>query len=331
MRLAFAAAVATLALTAATDASAARSFKIVDQIDAPEGAWLFAGVDEAARRLYVGRSDGFLAVDLETRKTTQLPLDGKRVRGVVPVPGTGLVLGVTDKSNTATIIDGATGAVKAEVPVGRQPETASYDPSTGLVSVMAVSADVTLIDAKAGKAVGSIPVQGILESSVADGKGRVYVNLEDKDEVGVIDIPGRKQVASYKLPGCHEPTGIGYDDKTGLLISACKNKVAKLIDAKTGADRGTIEIAGGPDAVLVDSQRRLAYVPCSEGYLVVIDLAGKTPKKIASVVTAQGAHTGALDAKTGKVYVPVGRAPATDFGARAVPGFALLVVAADSK
>ncbi|MDB5367867.1 MAG: gluconolactonase [Rhodospirillales bacterium] len=330
MRIAAVAAASFVALLAtgafAADAKPGK-YTVVDQIDGPEGAWLFAGIDQDTRRLYIGRSDGFLAIDLDSKKTTQFPLDGKRVRGIASLPG-GLVLGVTDKNNTATIIDGATGTVKGEVPVGRQPETTSYDPSSGLAVVMAVSADVTLIDPKQLKAVGSIPVAGILESNVPDGKGKVFVNLEDKNQIAVIDIAARKQVGSYELPGCKEPTGIAYDSKSGLLISACHNRVAKVIDAATGADRGTIQIAGGPDAVLIDEARRVAYVPCSEGYLTVIDLSGKTPKRVAQVPTAQGAHTGAVDTKTGKVYIPVGRAPATDFGARAVPGFAVLVVAA---
>ncbi len=75
------------------------------------------------------------------------------MRGVVPLPG-GLVLGVTDKDNSARVIDGKTGEVKATIPVGRQPETTSYDPSTGLAVVMAVSAEATLIDAKELKAGG---------------------------------------------------------------------------------------------------------------------------------------------------------------------------------
>jgi hypothetical protein len=111
-----------------------------------------------------------------------------------------------------------------------------------------------------------------------------------------------------------------------MLISACSNKVAKAIDAASGADLGTLEIAGGPDAVLIDSVRRVAFIPCSEGRMAVISLAGAKPVLSESIVTAQGAQTGALDPTSGRVYIPVGRAPATDFGGRAVPGFAVLIV-----
>jgi hypothetical protein len=330
MRIAAVAAASLVAMVAtgafAADAKPGK-YAIVDQIDAPSGAWWFASVDQETNRLYVGRSDGFLAIDLASKKTEQFTLEGKRVLGVTTLPG-GLVLGVTDKSATATIIDGKTGAVKWTVPVGRQPETTSYDPSTGLAIVMSVSAEATLIDPKEGKAVGSVAVAGILEGNVPDGKGKVFVNLENSNEIAVLDVAQKKQIGTYKLPGCKEPTGLAYDSKTNLLISACHNKVAKAIDATTGADKGTFKIGGGPDAVMLDEARRVAYVPCSEGYLSVIDLSGKTPKVVQQLPTAAGAGKGAVDPKTGKVYIPVGRAPATDFGGRAVPGFAVLVVAA---
>ena len=166
----------------------------------------------------------------------------------------------------------------------------------------------------------------LLESGAADGKGRLFINLEDKGAIAVIDLTARKVVGTYALRGCESPTGLGYDTKARLLISACSNQVAKVIDSMSGADRGTLRIPSGPDAVLVDTERRMAFIPCSEGRLAVISLAGPRPEWIESIPTALGAQTGAVDPATGRVYLPVGRSPATDFGARAVPGFAVLVV-----
>lgn len=318
------------AVTATVDtamaAGAGSHYAVTGQIDAPEGAWTFASIDPAKRRLYVGRSDGILTVDLEAQKATALTQGGRRVQMIVPVPGNDLVVGTKDQTNTAVLLDGSTGAVLGEIATGRRPETAAFDPATGLVAVMAGSAEVTLIDPNSKSAVGSIPVAGILESAVADGQGRLYINLEDKNSIAVVDLRGRKMVGTYALPGCEEPTGLGYDPKTNLLLSACSNKVAKAIDAATGADRATISIGGGPDAVIVDSERRMAFIPCSEGHLAAISLAGEKPRLIESVVTAQGTNTGALDPRTGRVYLPVGRSAATAFGGRAVPGFAVLVV-----
>ena len=319
-----------IALLAAADAqpplAAAGHFTVTEQIDAPEGAWTFASIDGAGRKMYIGRSSGILAVDLETHRYKTLDTAGKRVQMIIPVPGSNLIVGTEDTTNSAVILDTSTGAVVGQVSTGRRPETAAFDPFTGVVAVMAGSAEVTLIDPKSRTATGTIPVDGILESGVADGKGRLFINMENKHAIAVVDLTSRKMTGSYPLGDCDDPTGLGYDTKLNLLITACGNHVAKAIDAATGADLGTIEIASGPDAVLVDGERRLAFIPCSEGRLAVISLAGSKPVLAESVVTAQGAATGAVDPASGRVYLPVGRAPETDFGGRAVPGFAVLIV-----
>ncbi len=313
-------------LGAKSVSAAGEHYAVTQQIEAPQGAWTFASIDNLRHQLYVGRSSGILAFDLRSHKSKTLDGNGKRVQMVVPVPGSSVVVGTQDTTNSAVLIDTGDGSVAAQISAGRRPETAAFDPSTGLVAVMGGSAEITLIDAKARSTVGSIPVEGILESGVADGRGHLFINLEDKHAIAVIDLRARKMTGAYALNDCKEPTGLGYDAKLNILISSCSNNVAKAIDAASGADLGSIKIAGGPDAVLVDSERRVAFVPCSEGRLAVISLAGAKPVLSETVVTAQGARTGAIDPGTGKLYIPVGRAPETDFGGRAIPGFAILVV-----
>lgn len=314
------------ALGAQSVFAASEHYAVTQQIEAPEGAWTFASIDNTKHQMYVGRSSGILAFDLQSHKSKTLDGNGKRVQMVVPVPGSSVVVGTQDTTNSAVIVDISNGSVTAQIPAGRRPETAAFDPSTGLVAVMGGSAEVTLIDAKTKTAVASIPVEGILESGATDGKGHLFINLEDKHAIAVIDLQAKKMTATYPMTDCKEPTGLGYDAKLNVLISACSNHVAKAIDASSGADLGSIKIAGGPDAVLVDGERRVAFIPCSEGRLAVINLAGTKPTLSETVVTAQGAKSGAIDPTTGKLYIPVGRAPETDFGGRAIPGFAILVV-----
>ncbi len=310
-----------------TPALAAGKLAVVDQIDGPPGAWTFASIDPASRRLYVGRTDGLLAVDLENRKVTPLPLGGRRVQMVAPVPGSDLVVATLDDSNSAVLMNGRTGAVVKELPAGRGPEIATFDPASGLVAVMAASEELILIDPARKTVAGRIPMGALLESGAADGHGRLYVNLEDKHAIGVVDMSARKLIESWPLGDCDDPTGLGYDPQRHWLISACGGShVAKVVSAETGAVVATLPIGIEPDAVMVDVKRRLAFVPCSEGHLTVISLRSAQPKIVASVVTAQGATTGALDPRTGRVYLPVGRAPSTNFGGRAIPGFAVLVV-----
>jgi hypothetical protein len=194
----------------------------------------------------------------------------------------------------------------ASIPAAKDTDSAAYDPSSGLVVVIGGdSGEITLVDPKAGKAVGSIVLGGALEFAVPDGKGKVFINAEDKNQIDVVDIAARKLVVSYPMPGCQGPTGLALvpGDR---LISVCRNGVAKIVDARTGAELASLAIGIGPDAVFADTGRKLAYIPSGRaGTLAVIALDGPANNTVIDTVpTAVGARTGTVDPKTGSVYLP---------------------------
>jgi DNA-binding beta-propeller fold protein YncE len=240
------------------------------------------------------------------------------------------MLSTNGDNNTATLFDRNSGSVRATIPTGKEPDAAQYDESTGMLFVMnGDSEDITFIDLRKAAAVASVPVGGKPEAAATDGKGRLYVNIEDKAEIAVIDIASRRLVAHYKLPRCEEPTGLAYDAASHSLISACHNHVAKVIDAGTGADRGTVAIGQGADGSIFDAQRRLAYISCMDGTLWIFPLSrdGKVGE-VTKVSTAYGARTEALDVKTGRLYLPRAEYKTGADGERKrVPGtFEVLVV-----
>jgi DNA-binding beta-propeller fold protein YncE len=160
---------------------------------------------------------------------------------------------------------------------------------------------------------------------VTDGAGKVFDNVETTAEIAVVDTRMRKVTGTYKLQGCEEPSGLAYAADAKLLISACRNKVAKVVEANSGKDIATVPIGAGPDAVIYDPKRKLAFIPCGgDGVLEVLSLAD--PAHIAvvqHVQTQQGSRTGTVDPDSGRVYlmaskpdpsVPPGR------GARRLPG-----------
>jgi len=137
----------------------------------------YAAVDGASRRLYVARGFGVTAVDLDTARVTRQLVVGQHVHAVVPLPG-GRVLSTNGDSNTATLFEGVSGKVIAQIPTGKDPDAAVFDPASGLVFVMNhKGGDATLIDPETGKSAGQIAIGGTLEFAVADGRGHVYVNI----------------------------------------------------------------------------------------------------------------------------------------------------------
>jgi DNA-binding beta-propeller fold protein YncE len=333
-RLKLAALSFTLALAGAHGAAQAGEsarLRIVGGIAGADGAWDYASIDADARRLYVARGDGVMAVDLGAQAVTPVLVAGQRVHGVAPLPD-GLAASTNGESGAVTLFRTSDGGVVAQLPAGKKPDAVVRDPKSGLVVVMnGGDGSATLIDADKKVVAGSIAVGGVLEFAAAAGDGRVFVNVEDRNELVELDIPGRAVVRRLALKGCDSPTGLALDSRARVLVSACGNGVALAVSAVDGALLATLPIGKGPDAVLFDEKNRQFMIPCGrDGVLTVI---GAQPdgslKVIETAPTARGARTGAIDQSTGKVYLPVAEFEPGKAGERPVakPGtFRILVL-----
>jgi DNA-binding beta-propeller fold protein YncE len=320
------------------------TYKVVDKIAGPDGGgWDLSNVDPKTRRLYVSRPYGIMMIDLDTKKVTDKFAEGAGVHGILPVPRAHMIVSANEDTNSAMLFEEETGKTVASVPVGKHPDSVTYDPKSRLVTVINQDGgDATLVDVKKRAAVGTIPIGGQrIEFSVTDGHGLVYVNVdgvdnvEDKSEIAVLDIAGRKTARRIALPGCARPSGLAYDAADGLLITSCRNNVAKVIEAKTGREVGSVPIGPGPDCVMFDATRHLAFVPTGgDGKLTLIPITSGKDKGVGEVTTVPTqvlARLGALDPKTGRLYLPTAEAkPTPDPGQRRtlIPGsFAILIVA----
>jgi len=155
-----------------------------------------------------------------------------------------------------------------------------------------------------------------LEFAVPDGAGKVFVNVEDKNQIAVIDAKAKKVLTRYQLRDCDGPTGLAYDAADKLLISSCDG-TAKVIHADTGMEAASLKIANQPDAVIFDPMRKLAFIPCrTPGVLEVLSFADPAHISVVQHLPTQlGTRTGTLDPATGRIY-----SMAAKFGAPAQPG-----------
>jgi YVTN family beta-propeller protein len=272
------------------------------------------------------------AIDLATGLVTDKLAPADRAHAALAIPGTGEVLVTNGNANNATIIDGRTGAVRATITTGKKPDAATFDPATKTAWIMnAGDGTITVVEPKSAKVIASVDVGGSLELGAADGRGRLFVNVEDKNDVAVIDTRARKLVRREPLPGCDGPTGMIYDPATDETVSACANGVAVVLSA-AGKQVASLPIGKRPDGAAFDERRHVALIPSgADGTLSIIQLSPK-PHVVATVATAKSARTIALDPSTGRAYLP-----ATDLQPavgserpKAVPGtFRILVVAPD--
>ena len=323
-------AVAVLLLSAGLARAAEPPRSVVARIAGADGGWDYASVDTAGNRLFVSRSDGVMTVDLATGKVTDRFVAGEKVHAAFVIPGSTLGISTNGTTNTAKLFDAGTGAVKAVIKVGAKPDAATYDAASRMVWVMnADDGTATIVDPVAARAVGAVTIGGALEFAVTDGRGRLFVNVEDRSELAMVDTAARRVVRRTALAGCKDPSGLALTSQ-GVLIVACANNVAKTVDAATGKLLADIAIGPRPDAVIYDARRNRAYIPSGgDGTLTVIDTAAAQPAAVASVATQPSARTGAVDPATGKVYLPSAKFDASGAGKpRPVPGsFAILVVA----
>lgn len=297
---------AGLALVGVADA-ATPPLKIAQRIAGPDGPWDYANFDTVHRRLYVAHGAMITAIDVDTGKVTPSLLAAQRAHIALPLPGGDEILVTNGSNNTAVVANAMTGAVRATIATGTSPDAALVEPTTGLAMVMnGHGGDITLIDLKAGQAVGAIPVGGTLEYGAADGEGRVFVNIEDTGEIVVIDMAARKVSAHWKLDGCEEPSGLAYAASSKVLISACANGVAKAVSSVDGKVISTLKIGPKPDAAFFDPARNLAYIPSGgDGTLSVIAVRSATDVAVVGKIATQpGSKTGTIDPTTGKVYLP---------------------------
>lgn len=299
-------------------------YHIIDRIPGPDGGWDY--VDASHGRVLVARTAAVMGVDMKTRAVTPAFLPASRGHAAIPVGSEILV--TNGAADSATFFEGTTGALIATVPTGKGPDAAIFDAASGLVLVMDhKGGDVVLIDPKTHTAVARIAVGGELEAAALDGKGRAFVNVEDKNEIAVIDIAARKVTARYALTGCEGPTGVIYAAAEKLLVASCDG-VAEIVRADTGKVVRSLKMGAGADGVAYDAVHRLAFVPAGRaGNMAVLALAKGDARLVETVPTQPGARTIAFDPDTGHIFLPTGQYVLKDGKYSVTPGtFELLVL-----
>lgn len=277
-------------------------YHVTATVAGPDGGWDLASVDPAGQELFVARGDSVTVIDLTTGKSRPFA-SAQRGHAALAIPGSKLLLVTNGGTDTATLFDRASGTLVATLATGKKPDAATYDPATRTAWVMnAGSGDISVIDPAARKVTGTVTVGGSLELGAADGGGRLYVNIEDRNSVAVIDTRSRNVVKVFPLTGCDGPTGIAYSASARQLISACGNGVA-IVSRPDGRFVASLPIGKGADGAVFDAKRGVALIPAGQdGTLSVIAL-GARPRVIAVVPTARSARTIALDERSGRAYL----------------------------
>jgi len=270
-----------------------------------EGGWDYLNLDSSSRRLYISRATHVIVIDADSGKPVGDIPDTPGVHGIALAPELGRGFVSNGREGTVTIFDIETLKLIAKVKVGDNPDAILYDPATKRVFTFnGKSQDSTAIDAAKGTVLGTIKLEGKPEFAASDGKGEIFVNIEDKSQVDAIDANKLEVKSRWPLAPCQEPSGLSMDRKNRRLFAGCDNKMMAVVDADSGKVIATPAIGDGVDATAFDEGTGLAFASCGEGVLTVVREESPSKFSVAeNVKTQQGARTLALDAKTHQVFV----------------------------
>ncbi len=276
--------------------------------------WDYLTVDSAARRLYVSRGTRVAVVDIDAGKQVGEIPGTEGVHGIAIDPADGRGFTSNGRASTVTVFDLKTLAKIADVSVGKRPDAILYDVASGRVFTFnAGDKSSTAIDAKTATVVGTVPLPGKPEFAVADGKGLVYDNIEDQNEIVAFDAKSLKVVGTWPIAPCESPSGLAIDTKHHRLFSVCDGGKMAVTDTTTGKVVATPAIGNGPDAAGFDPSTDNVFSSNGEDGALTI-LHEKKPdvyEPVATVTTRKGARTMAIDEKTHRVYtVTADSAPA---------------------
>jgi len=269
------------------------------------GGWDYLTVDSQARKLYVSRATHVIVVDLDTNQQVGDILNTDGVHGIALAPEFKRGFISCGKSNSVLIFDINTFKPVSKVAVWDTPDAIIYDPSSKKVFTFnARSKDATVIDPASGKIIKAIVFGGKPEYAAADGKGKIFVNIEDTSEVAVIDTKDLVITNRYSLKPGEEPSGMGLDAARDIVFSGCHNNMMTALDGGTGKIIATVPIGSGVDGNGFDAGTGLAFSSNGDGTLTVVQESSGTYTVAETVPTQKGARTMAIDPVTHNIYLP---------------------------
>jgi DNA-binding beta-propeller fold protein YncE len=288
--------------------SAQSNYKIAKKIKVEaDGRWDYISVDETNGRIFVSHADMAQAIDIKTGKIAGTIPDTKGIHGIAIAADMNKGFTSNGRDSSVTIFNLKTFEIIKKVYVtGQNPDAILYDSfSHKVFTFNGRSSNSTVIDANENKVLSTIPLDGKPEFAVTDGKGKVFVNIEDKSMINVINSVTGIVTDHWSIAPGEEPSGLALDKENNILFSVCDNKLMVIMDAKTGKVITTLPIGSHCDGAAFDPFYKRAYSSNGEGTITVVQEENPGSFKVLETITTQaGARTMTVDKTTHHLYTP---------------------------
>ncbi|HWZ99714.1 MAG TPA: YncE family protein [Candidatus Dormibacteraeota bacterium] len=271
------------------------------------GGWDYLTVDENARRIYVSHATQVVVLDADSLEVVGTIPGLAGVHGIALAPEFGRGYITSGQTDSVAVFDLKSLKKTEEVKVGKKPDAIVYDSATKQVFAMNGDGESsTAISAADNRVVGTVALGGGPEFTIADGKGNVFVNLEDKSELLRIDAKALQVKNRWPVAPCEAPSSMAFDDANSRLFLGCRSKVMAVVDSNSGKVVATFPIGDKADASVFDRAGKIAFTSTGDGHIYGFhqDSADSyTPLPV--INTATGSKTMTMDQKTRALYVPV--------------------------
>jgi hypothetical protein len=279
------------------------------------GRWDYATIDAQGQYLYLPRSTHTDVIDTASGKVVADIQGGQGLHGCALVPDLNRAFVSDGKGSEVLVIDTKSNTLLGTIPAPDDADGIIYDPASQHVFVACGDSSVLLpipanIDPASGKPDPTIDLGGSPEFLVSDHNGKLFVNINDQNQLAVVDTKAMKVLTKYSTEPGEKPTGLSMDRDKGRLFIGCRNQHMIVMNAADGSILGDLPIGKGVDATAFYNGTTLAS--CGDGTLTAI--AETSPGKftiIQTLTTAPGARTMAVDPQTGKIYLPTAQMVAT--------------------
>ena len=268
-----------------------------------DGGWDYLSVDSAGRRLYVSHGTKAVVIDLDKETVVGDITNTPGIHGIAVAPKLNRAFTSNGRENKVSIVDLKTLETTSRVDTGENPDAIFFEPlREEIYTFNGRSKDSTVIDAKTGKVIATIPLGGKPEFAQGDG-GRLFVNIEDKNQVAVIDTAKHEVIAYWPIAPGEGASGMAIDLKNHRLFLGA-DKLMVMLDYTSGKVVGSVPIGDGVDANSFDPATQLAFASCRDG-TVTIAHEGAPDKLtvVQTLKTARGSRTMTLDSATHKIYL----------------------------
>ncbi len=296
---------------------------------ASTGGWDYLAIGPA-NKLYVSHGTQVNVLDKRSGDSIGVIPNTTGVHGIAFIPSMNRGYTSNGKLNNVTVFDLKTQAAITQIPTSENPDAIMYEEySKKIVTCNGRGRNLSVIDPATNKVTMTIDVGGKPETAVSDNAGKVYVNIEDKNEIAVVDIAAGKVLHRWPL-SAEGPTGLAMDVAKKRLFAGCEKQLV-VLNAENGKEVAKLPIGADCDGVAFDNKTKTIFTANGEGTISVIKEKNADAYNVVQTLnTKKGARTITIDDETSLVYLPVAEFKTGPFEGKRppmVPGtFQVLVV-----